>query len=344
MWPEYLPSQYRAMAPRHEVDSMGYRRLVIGGQTMARVPAIPFPQGHPADIDTEGARLGSDPVARLAAMDAQGVDVHVIYPTTGLSFGGVQNVELLVALCRAYNNWARDFCSVAPYRLLAPAIVPQIDVFETLKETRRAVEDLGLAGVWMRPNPIGRTIGDPAWEILWSLLDELDAPLGIHEGTALCVPELGADRTDDYSFQHAMSHPFEHMAALLAFTAGGILDRHPGMRVLFLEAGCGWVPYWLERIDQHMTEAWAHRDTRLSLTATEFFRRQCYVAMQSEEGAVVPAFVSCLGADNLCWSTDFPHGDHEWRGMARAFAERTDLSGEAKEKIIGANAARAYKL
>jgi predicted TIM-barrel fold metal-dependent hydrolase len=179
MWPEYLPSQYRAMAPRHEVDSMGYRRLVIGGQTMARVPAIPFPRGHPADIDDEGARLGCDPVARLAAMDAQGVDAHVIYPTVGLSFGGVQNIELLVALCRAYNNWARDFCSVDPHRLLAPGIVPQIDVFETLKETRRAVEDLGLAG----DRPVRRSEGEDHRRQRGPRLQTLTFPLGDQGGS-----------------------------------------------------------------------------------------------------------------------------------------------------------------
>jgi predicted TIM-barrel fold metal-dependent hydrolase len=355
LWAEYLPAEYRAMAPRFEVDSMGQRRFLIGGKTLPRNPMIPLPRRESnlqEDLDPLVLRSGFDPQARLAVMDSEGIDVNVIYPTTGLRFAAVDNLEVLVALCQAYNNWAKDFCSAAPDRLLAPAVVPQLDVSETLKETRRAVEELGLAGVMLRPNPIGRTIEDPAWGLLWSLLEELDAPLGFHEGSSLPggswpgwpgVAHLGSDRTDNHLFQHAMSHPFEHMAAMLALIAGGTLERHPNLRVLFLEAGCGWVPYWLERMDHHLAGGLAYTDVRLPLSATEYFQRQCFVSMDPEEGAVVPALVSCVGADNVCWSTDFPHTDHEWRGMARDFASREDLSEEAKEKIIGGNAARAYK-
>jgi predicted TIM-barrel fold metal-dependent hydrolase len=277
-------------------------------------------------------------------MDSEGIYGNVIYPTTGLMFGSVDDLDLLVALCQAYNNWAKDFCSAAPDRLFVPAVVPQLDVFETLKETERAVTELGLMGIMMRPNPIGRTVEDPAWEPLWSLLEELDRPIGFHEGTALNITHLGADRTDNYLCQHVMSHPFEHMAALLALIAAGVLDRHPNLRVLFLEAGCGWVPYWLERIDQHLAGMWAYQDVHLSLSATDFFKRQCFVSADAEEEAVVAAFISCIGDDNLCWTTDFPHPDHDWRGMAKEFASREDISEDAKRKIMGGNISRAYKL
>ncbi len=348
MWTEYLEARFRPMAPRYELDSMGQRRLLIGGKTLPRNPSVPLPRRNytgmlnlPADVKLSG----SDPHARLKVMDSEGVDVNVMYPTRGLFFGSViEDTEFLVALCRAYNNWARDFCSAAPDRLLAHAVVPQFDVFATIAETRRAVEELGMAGVMLRPNPIGRTVEDPAWEPLWALLEELQTPLGFHEGTSLCVPFLGSDRTDNYLFQHAMSHPFEHMAAMLSLIGGGILERHPTMKVLFLEAGCGWVPYWLERIDQHLVGEWAYADVELSLSATEYFKRQCFVSMDPEERGVVQAFVECLGADNLCWSTDFPHMDHDWRGMARDFAGRDGLSDVEKAKILGGNAARVYEL
>jgi hypothetical protein len=62
-----------------------------------------------------------------------------------------------------------------------------------------------------------------------------------------------------------------------------------------------------------------------------------------EETAVVPAYVACLGDSTLCWSSDFPHPDHEWRGMVKSFAGRTDLSDDTKRKILGANVSRAYR-
>jgi predicted TIM-barrel fold metal-dependent hydrolase len=89
---------------------------------------------------------------------------------------------------------------------------------------------------------------------------------------------------------------------------------------------------------------WARVTVPLPLTPTEYFLRQCFVSADAEERASIPAVVSCLGADNICWSTDFPHPDHEWRGVASAFTSRDDLSEDAKRKIMGENAARIYKL
>lgn len=345
LWEEYLPHKYRQMAPHFAADSMGQPRMVIGGRTLPRYPRVPLWRrgGGQQLIDPEAQRAGWDPAARLAAMDAEGIDGHVIYPSIGLFFGGVGDLELVVALCQAYNNWARDFCSVDPRRLFAPAIVPQCDVRETLRETERAVGGMGLAGVTLRPNPVGPSIEDPAWDPMWSLMEELASPVGFHEGTNLSVPHLGADRTDNYMFQHMMSHPFEHMAALLSLIGGGILERHPRLKVLFLEAGCGWVPYWLERLEQHLDGDFAYDAVTLSLRPKEYFERQCFVSADPEEDAVVPAFVSCLGDSGLCWSSDFPHPDHEWRGMAKRFADRGDLGEETKRKVLGANAARAYE-
>jgi uncharacterized protein len=312
---------------------------------MPRYPSVPLGwrrHSRPNVVDPDAQRAGWDPTQRLAIMDAEGIDAHVIYPSIGLFFGGVEDRELLVALCRAYNNWARDFCSTAPERLFAPAIVPQRFVHETLHETERAVGELGLAGIHLRPNPIARPLEDPAWEPLWSLMEELGAPVGFHEGTNLTVPHLGADRTENYLFQHMMSHPFEHMAALLTLISGGILERHPRLRVLFLEAGCGWVPYWLERMDQHAAGDFAWDAVTLSMRPTEYFQRQCFVSADPEEKAVVPAFVRCLGDTTLCWSSDFPHPDHEWQGMVQQFRDRDDVSEDTKRRVMGENAARAY--
>jgi predicted TIM-barrel fold metal-dependent hydrolase len=337
MWPRYLPERFREVAPRHVTDSEGVRRLCVGGETLppvVRVPGRRTLAGQPG---------GADPVARLEAMDAEGVEAMVMYPTTGLAFAALKDLESTVVLCRAFNDWAADFCAAAPRRLLAPALVPQADVRETLAETRRAVGELGLAGIFLRPNPVGRPVDDPAWEPLWSLLEEFDVPLGLHEGTGFPIPQLGSERSENFMFRHMMSHPFEHMLAMLQLIGAGVLDRHPTLRVTFVEAGCGWLPYWLERFEHHMRE-WSDVTIPLPLSPTEYFRRQCFVSADPEEHASVAAVVSSLGADNICWSTDYPHPDHEWRGMAAEFMARPELSDDAKRKILGENAARVYGL
>jgi predicted TIM-barrel fold metal-dependent hydrolase len=345
LWSEYLPSKYRDLAPRTVFDSLGRKRRVMGNETLSYVDFGGMLRSMEAREAADPApdNSGSDPHVRLSVMDAEGFDTMVMYPTIGLHFGAVHDIEAVVALCQAYNNWARDFCSVAPDRLIAQAAVPQRSITETRKEIDRAVGELGMRGVFLRPNPVGPAIEDPAWEQVWSQIEDYDVPLGFHEGTGAVFPRFGSDRTDNYMFQHAMSHPYEHMAAMLSLICGGVLERHPNLRVVFAEAGCGWVPYWLERMDHHVDE-FAYRNVPMSLRPTEYFKRQCIVTMDSEEGAVVPAFISCLGADNLGWSTDFPHVDHTWRGTVGQMMDRSDLTESDKAKVMGGNSARVYKM
>jgi predicted TIM-barrel fold metal-dependent hydrolase len=359
MWKEYLPARFRQYAPHTVIDSMGLHRDVIGDRTVSLYPRIPLPRLHPqlsgdftpmsvqGDIENDKIRAGWDPKARLDIMDAEGVSAAIIYPTVAGDLGVVDDLEILVALSQAYNNWAADYCKASPKRLMAPAVVPQVDVNQTLIETKRAITELGATGIVMKPYAIGRTLEDPAWDPLWALLNDLEAPLAYHttshtpEAAVMVAPAFGSDRTDNYIFQHMMTHPFEMMAAMLTMIGGGILDRYPKLRVFFVESGCGWVPYWLERMEHHFATPYV--GMQLSMRPTEFFQRQCFVAAESEEGAVIPALVSCVGADNICWSTDFPHPDHQWGGIPTKFALRRDISEPAKRKIIGENAARAYR-
>jgi predicted TIM-barrel fold metal-dependent hydrolase len=313
-WDRFLDPAWRDMAPRFAVDSQGRPRIWVGGRMR---PYIPMPPGPRLD-QIPGAY---DPRARLADMDREGIDVMTMYPTKGLFFFGVERLEVAVALCRAYNDWAHDFCSVAPSRLLAPAILPQQDPSACLAEARRAIGELGMRGALLRPNPVGRrSLDDPAFAPLWSFLERADVPLVLHEGTTQDVPQLGSDRSENFLFRHMMSHPFEQQLALLALICGGVLERHLGLRVLLVEAGVGWVPWWLERMDHH-AEKWGFASLPLPRPPSDYFRRQCYVAADAEE-TLLPLVVAAIGDDNLCFSTDYPHPDHAFEGVVAELADR----------------------
>ncbi|MAG31763.1 MAG: hypothetical protein CL908_12820 [Deltaproteobacteria bacterium] len=338
VWTEYLDPRYHEMAPTFVQDTEGRFRPFVAGQMK---PYIPFPPGHDPGGMTPGG--GKDPHSRLADMDKEGIDVMVMYPTTGLFFFGIEEVDVTVALCRAFNDWAHDFCRVSPERLIAPVLVPQMDVREALTEVRRGVGELGLRGALMRPNPVaGRTLDHPAFEPLWSLLEELDVPLVLHEGTTQDVPQVGGDRYENFLFRHMISHAFEQQMAVLSLICGGVLERHPGLRVLLVEAGIGWVPYWLDRMDHH-AEKWGHASAPLPLTPTEYFRRQCFVAADADE-RLIPHVVDAIGDDNLCFSTDYPHPDHVFEGVTARLTSRDDLSEASKRKILCDNAERLFHI
>jgi predicted TIM-barrel fold metal-dependent hydrolase len=335
IWKEYLPARYHEMAPGFVQDNQGRYRPYVAGEMK---PMIPFPPGAKPGGMAPG---GSDPHVRLADMNKEGIDVMAMYPTTGLFFFGIERVDVTVALCRAFNDWAHDFCRVAPERLIAPVLVPQMDRHEALAEIRRGVTELGQRGAMMRPNPIaGRTLEHPAYEPIWSLLEELDVPLVLHEGTTQDVIQAGGARYENFMFRHMLSHPFEQQMGVLSLICGGVLERHPGLRVLIVEAGVGWVPYWLDRMDHHV-EKWGFASASLPLTPTEYFQRQCFVSADSDE-SLLPFVVSAIGDDNLCFSTDYPHPDHAFEGIVAELTSREDLSDDSKRKILCTNAERLF--
>ena len=339
IWTKYLEPKYHAVAPKGMYEPGRYR-LSIGGRLS------PYLLGPEKSLKggTKMSKGGYDPRVRLADMDKEGIDAMVMYTTTGLFFFGVDSLDLTVALCRAFNNWAHDFCSVDPKRLIAPAIIPQMDVHASIAELRRAVAELALNGAFLRPNPIGgRTFDHSDWEPFWSVLEELDVPLVLHEGATQDVPQIGNARYENFVYRHMTCHPFEQQMALMSLIGSGVLDRHPNLRVVIVEAGCGWAPYWIERMDHH-AEEWGYAlPAKLSMKPSEYFKRQCYISADGEE-KMLPEFISCLGDDNLLFSTDYPHPDHPFEGVVAEIADRADLSESSKRKMLGQNAARAFKL
>jgi predicted TIM-barrel fold metal-dependent hydrolase len=332
---KYLDQKYASFVPRRVTDNQGRTRRMVGGKLL---PYIPLPAKPPME-KLPGA---SDPKARLADMDRAGVDVMVIYPTAGLYFFSLEDKDACVALCRAYNDWAADFCAHDPRRLVAPAVIPQMDVQEAIAEARRSI-GIGLKGVFMRPNPIaGRTLDHPAFEPLWEVLAAANVPVVLHEGTTQDLPQAGNDRYDNFLFRHMISHPFEQQMGLLSLIMGGVLERHPNLRAMIVECGVGWAPYWIDRMDDH-AHHWGHASLKLPMKPSEYFKRQVFIGAEGDE-RLLPFTVAALGDDNLCFSTDYPHPDHPFDGVVDGLKSMEGLSEESKRKILGENAARLFGL
>ena len=137
-----------------------------------------------------------------------------------------------------------------------------------------------------------------------------------------------------------ISHPFEQQMALLSLICGGVLERHPKMRVTMVEAGVAWVPYWIDRMDDHV-EHWGHASLPLKEKPSYYFKRQCFVSAEGAE-RLLPFTVDAIGDDNICFSSDYPHPDHPFDGVVAELKSMPRLSDESKRKILGDNAARLF--
>jgi len=340
LWQEYVPKTHRSRAPRPSFDENGLFCYAAGDVLLLRTASRlgQRPDGRHAPVRAGGW----DATARLADMDAEGIESAFLFPSLSFFFPELQDPVLHAVLCRAYNDWLADYCRTAPSRLFGIALLPLEDVSASIAELERATSELGFRGAFFRPNPYaGRAIQHPAYEPFWACVESLGVPVTVHEGVSERLPTLGRERSENPVLHHLFSHPFEQMAACAGLVLGGVLDRHPALRFAFLESGCGWVPYWLERMDGHF-ETWRHHLPACKRRPSEAFAAQCFVSMEPDE-RTAPSVLARLGDDGLLFASDYPHTDHLFPGVVKQTLEALAPAREASvRKVLGENARRLY--
>ncbi len=294
------------------------------------------PTGACGDADlTDQWDHAWDAPSYLRAMDRQGIDAVVLYPSVGLfvPFQPDITADQAVAACRGYGEWVAGYCDTDPTRMAAVGIAPTADPAAAPALAREA-HDLGLVGLLVRPNHLhGRDLGDPAYDALYEELAGLGMVLAVHEGLGVRGPTLGADRFDTFAAKHLCSHPMEQMAAMADLVLGGALERHPTLKVAFLESGTGWLPYWLARLDDHISWMRGSETAGLSLSATEYFARQCAISTDPED-PLVGRTIESVGADHVVWASDFPHPDAEFPGAVDEFREANPLPDDVLQDVM----------
>jgi predicted TIM-barrel fold metal-dependent hydrolase len=277
--------------------------------------------------------------AQVMAMEMEGVDIAVLFPTSCLSLLGRDNLDpqLSLALCQAYNNWIADYCSYSPDQLRFAAMLPVHDVHLACQELLRAVRDLGAVGSFIRPNLVNARFWHANyWDPLYAMHEELNVTWGFHEGTGAWYSHMNTLYGENRFYRHVASHWIEMQQALVAMIIGGVFEFHPRLRVGFLEAQNSWVPGLLTRIEWDYPN---YRETHapyLSLTPKEYFRRNCWAAVEGSEPEI-EATAGLIGADRMCISTDYPHFDSNFPEVANNLLR--NASREVAAQILGGGAA-----
>jgi len=349
LWLNYIDPRFKARAPvgltevPRDVAIEWEGRRIPNNTSLSR-RMLQVVQAGQADRYAHAERRGYDAVAQVEAMDQEGIDVAVLFPSRGLFALAVDGMdpELAAAIARAYNEWLAHFCAENPKRLLGAAMLAPHDVDAAVAEARRTVTELGFRAMFMRPNPInGRYWHHPYYDPLWAELERLGVPIGFHEGGSGEMPyiEQTGKRFDRGIMGHVVSHSLEMMQACVSMCMGGVLERHPGLRVAFLEGNCGWAPWLLWRMDEHIEWRGAVEAPDLTRPPSEYFKRQCWVSIECDEEPGVHAAETL--ADNIVFSTDYPHGDSKYPRATEQFL-RLPLAETAARRILWDNWARLY--
>jgi predicted TIM-barrel fold metal-dependent hydrolase len=279
-----------------------------------------------------------DPEAQLMGMALEGVDIAVLFPTTGLSLLARNGLDpqLSLALSQAYNNWIHEFCQTSPDQLKWVAMLPVHDVHLACRELLRCVRELGAVGSFVRPNLVnGHYWHSNYWDPLYGLHEELDVTWGFHEGTGAWYSHMNVVYGENRFYRHVASHWIEMQQALIAMIVGGVFEFHPKLRVGFLEAQNSWVPGLLSRIEWDYPQ---YRDSHapyLSRTPREYFRRNCWAAVEGSEPEI-EATAGLIGADRMCVSNDYPHFDSNFPNVSSNLLKR--VSRETAAQILAGGA------
>ena len=336
----FLEEPYKSRRPVVIKDTFGLTRLVLEGRLY---PETRLKQAHSKKIegtDMGGIQAGAaDPRARLGDLDLEGIDTQLIYGSLGLALSALQDKDFAAAMSRACNNYYAEFCSVNPERLRCMATLPLQDIPASIEEMRRATKELGLAGVTMPPNVNGKNLDHPDFYPIYEEVQKLNLPIAIHWGNGAYLTAAGTERFNTHFMTHAVGHTFEQMIAVACIICGGITELFPKLRFAFLEAGCGWLPYWIERLHEHYERRTAEAPLMKKDPYEYIADGNCFFATEPDE-KMLPAVINVMGDNVILFGSDYPHTDSKFPNSVKWVRERTDISEASKEGILTKNGAR----
>ncbi|MEL7208353.1 MAG: amidohydrolase family protein [Actinomycetota bacterium] len=279
-----------------------------------------------ADLQAPTAYRSWDSDRRLEETEADGVVGEIVFPNTVPPFfrssvlicgnPRPEDYEHRLAGIRAHNRWLVDFCNEAPGRRAGVFQVFVNRIEDAVAEVRWAKEHMPLnAGVLLPsvpPNCGLPGFWEPHYEPLWEVCAELDVPIQVHGGGGL--PDYG-----DHDAARGMmliELPWFAHRPVWHLIFGGVLERHPELKVVLTEQGVAWLPRGLETLDwfyRRMTLPEAAESVYfgavaagMSMTPSEYFERNFWIGASFLRPSESPLRHD-VGVDKLMWGADYPH-------------------------------------
>jgi predicted TIM-barrel fold metal-dependent hydrolase len=360
LWQRYIDPAWAHAAPvglneierdmRVRVKNAVLLRL---GRTNAREKGRPWN----ADQDSAFAHAEErewDAKSQVTAMDMEGIDSTVLFPSRGLFVLALQSADhigpdgmdrgLSSAIARAYNDWMFDFVSDTerPDRVFGSAMIAPHDVGSAVEELARNVERGFKAGFLVPGLVDNKPWHHPTYDPLWREAERLGVPICFHGGgTTYLKPDFAfSEHLDKLMLWHPFNQPLGIMFVVTCFTSGGILERFPQLKVGLLEGNCSWAPFMLYRLDEHWEWTGKYEAPELQMAPSKYFLRNCFVSCEADE-VVAKHYFEEFGDDNVVFSTDYPHADSKFPHATESFLG-LPFAESTKRKILWENYCKLY--
>ncbi len=327
---EYMPEPYNGFLMDNLPDSQG--RVGHGSAITNRAFSDSTLGGRMGGLGPSGYPFPND---WLEALDWGNLEMTFLFPTVLLTYGTIWDPDYLKALTYAYNCWVADeWLSVSP-KLKAVSLVPLTDVDAATKEMRRTVAESGFSGVMLPAVGFGG-YGERRYDPFYEEAQAMGCLLAVHGGTSEYM------KYTKFIQRHTTAFPISNMLQTVHMVYGGVFERFPTLKVGYLETGCTWVPFFLDRMDEEWEKRGWLETPDCKRKPSEYLKsdRVWYHAEPSE--SLVPQAVDILGEDTLFYASDWPHWDNEYPESVEHFWTRYDLSEEVKRKILRDNSLAMY--
>jgi uncharacterized protein len=300
--------------------------------------AVP-PPGPPAP------RLENDVMARLSTMDEMGVSHAVMYPSFGLFWPHlVGDAELADAHYSAFNDWIAARTAAVRHRILPIAQYSFASTRRAVAEIRRC-RKLGLRGLMVQTIPYRELPWDhKSYEPIWKALDAEDLPLVLHFTVlqSKLVHEAWEKRKANGHVgppvHFVINRPAAAEAALTSLIFGGVLERHPRLRIGVIEFGGSWVPSFLHRLDFAMdfiSPRNRYLRERLPLRPSEYFKRQVKVSAFWNEP--LAWLIRSAGDGVFLFGSDYPHPEGNVRAVELSKQNLVGVSQKSQRRFFRDN-------
>lgn len=344
LWVKAIGAKHGDLTPRvFNVYKGRNGRFFWTGKQVRKFAAIEKEQ------DSTGFKeAGYVPDKRVAFQDQAGVAAEVLYTTHMLLQYPSEYPEVLRDSAAVFNDWLAEFCSYAPNRLVGIATISMHDIAWATKELERVAKK-GLKGAMIN---LGAPKGCPpfrraAYDPFWARAAELGIPITLHAATGQSPDPLHFETAEEREcVSGAMLSLFAEIMPVLSddFIYGGILDRHPTLKLVIGEFDLGWIPYFLFRIDSMRNGLAPYVDMpKLKLKPSDYVRDRMWhgVINDPDSAYVIPQ----VGVNRVLWGSDFPHIRSIGLGAESHLKQLLgDLTLADQELIVGGNTAELYRI
>ena len=365
LWTSRAPAKWKDRVPQME-ERDGKRRWWFDGNIPIGLPIASSVIGQDGtkvtgtaffDMDNDVVHRASfDPDARVSMLDSLGIHAQIMYPNVA-GFGNQNFLKssdeaLRLISVEIYNDALAEFQADTGERVFGMALLPWWNLDAAVKEIERAHAN-GLRGIVTCANPEEAGLPDMGtsdWDPIWATCSELNMPVNFHIGSSkgnmdffgrAPWPSCGEERKLAVGSANLFMGNARTVGNLIY---SGIPERFPNLKFVSVESGVGWLPFFLEILDHQMTETAPNELADLSMSPSDYFRRQFFGCFWFERSTIKPA-VDFLGSQCLLFETDFPHPTCLYpRDDVSLMTALDGLDESDIRAILQDNAAKLYRI